>query len=131
MLGEKPHYPADWQLLNLACGTRKCCEPRGKNTFMNSRIEDPNLKTIGQPTIGEQAREAAEDIHSQTESLKNKSAEAAQRMGAALNTARAKVQETTRASARATDKAIRDYPYPSLGVAFGIGILMGVLIARR
>jgi ElaB/YqjD/DUF883 family membrane-anchored ribosome-binding protein len=40
-------------------------------------------------------------------------------------------QESTIAGARATDKAIRDYPYSSLGVAFGLGLLIGLLAARK
>lgn len=34
-------------------------------------------------------------------------------------------------SAKATDKLIRDNPYPSAGIAFGVGLLIGVLINRR
>ena len=33
--------------------------------------------------------------------------------------------------AKATDKVIRDHPYPSIGIAFGIGLLIGVLINRK
>ena len=35
------------------------------------------------------------------------------------------------AGAKATDKAIRAHPYESLGVAFGMGLLVGVLVARK
>jgi ElaB/YqjD/DUF883 family membrane-anchored ribosome-binding protein len=42
-----------------------------------------------------------------------------------------RVQESTVAGAKATDRAIREHPYESLGVAFGLGVLIGVLIARR
>jgi ElaB/YqjD/DUF883 family membrane-anchored ribosome-binding protein len=40
-------------------------------------------------------------------------------------------EEKATASAKATDKVIRDHPYESLGVAFGVGLLIGVLINRR
>src|ERR1700759_5116108 len=33
--------------------------------------------------------------------------------------------------ARVTDQAIRDHPYQVLGIAFGIGVLIGFLAARR
>jgi ElaB/YqjD/DUF883 family membrane-anchored ribosome-binding protein len=56
---------------------------------------------------------------------------AAGRLAQALDTAKVKVQESTVASAKATDRAIREHPYESLGVAFGLGVLIGVLIARR
>ena len=35
------------------------------------------------------------------------------------------------ASARATDRAIREHPYESIGIAFGVGVLIGVLINRK
>jgi ElaB/YqjD/DUF883 family membrane-anchored ribosome-binding protein len=56
---------------------------------------------------------------------------AASRLAQALDTAKVRVQEGTVASAKATDRAIREHPYESLGVAFGVGVLIGVLIARR
>lgn len=34
------------------------------------------------------------------------------------------------AGARATDRIIRRYPYQSLGVVFGLGVLLGVLLKR-
>jgi ElaB/YqjD/DUF883 family membrane-anchored ribosome-binding protein len=33
--------------------------------------------------------------------------------------------------AKATDKVIRDHPYQSIGIALGIGLLVGVLSARK
>jgi len=33
--------------------------------------------------------------------------------------------------AKATDKVIRTHPYESIGVAFGIGLLIGVLVTRK
>jgi ElaB/YqjD/DUF883 family membrane-anchored ribosome-binding protein len=41
-----------------------------------------------------------------------------------------RLQDQTTAAAKATDKAIRDYPYQAIGVAFGIGVLIGVLAMR-
>lgn len=41
------------------------------------------------------------------------------------------VQDKAVASAKATDKAIRENPYPSLGIAFAVGLLVGFLIRRR
>jgi len=57
--------------------------------------------------------------------------EAAGRLAQALDTAKSRVQEGTVAGAKATDRAIREHPYESLGIAFGLGVLIGVLIARR
>jgi len=41
------------------------------------------------------------------------------------------VQQKTMAGARATDQAIREHPYQSVGVAMGIGALVGYLLGRR
>jgi ElaB/YqjD/DUF883 family membrane-anchored ribosome-binding protein len=41
------------------------------------------------------------------------------------------LEETAVVSARSADRLIREYPYPSMGAAFGIGLLIGVLINRR
>ena len=57
--------------------------------------------------------------------------EAASRIGAAWETARNNIQEKATTSARATDRVIRDHPYETIGIAFGIGVLLGVLINRK
>jgi len=41
------------------------------------------------------------------------------------------LQNQTTAAAKATDKTIREHPYEALGVAFGLGVLIGVLVSRR
>ena len=59
---------------------------------------------------------------------------ARERLAAALESAketRRRLEERAVAGARATDRAIRDHPYESIGVAFGIGMLFGILVNRR
>ncbi len=41
------------------------------------------------------------------------------------------LQERTVAAAKATDRAVREHPYQSVGVAFAVGLLIGVLASRR
>jgi ElaB/YqjD/DUF883 family membrane-anchored ribosome-binding protein len=41
------------------------------------------------------------------------------------------VQSTAVKGAKATDHAIRENPYKSVGIAFGVGILVGYLARRR
>ena len=41
-----------------------------------------------------------------------------------------RLQEQTVAAAKATDEAIREHPYQAIGIAFGVGVLIGVLAAR-
>ena len=36
-----------------------------------------------------------------------------------------------KAGAKATDQAIHDYPYASLGISFAAGMLLGVILKRR
>ncbi|NJK92960.1 MAG: DUF883 domain-containing protein [Blastochloris sp.] len=40
-------------------------------------------------------------------------------------------RERVAEGAKETDRVIRDHPYESLGVAFGIGLLVGILINRK
>ena len=60
--------------------------------------------------------------------------EARVRLAASLESAKAnfhKVDEKAAAGAEAADKVIREHPYQSIGVAFGLGLLIGVLVTRR
>ncbi|HEY4417524.1 MAG TPA: DUF883 family protein [Verrucomicrobiae bacterium] len=41
------------------------------------------------------------------------------------------MQERAVAGAKATDQVIRDHPYQSIGVALGVGTLIGYLLSRR
>ena len=42
-----------------------------------------------------------------------------------------KLQDKTVAAAKATDEAVREHPYQAIGIAFGLGLLIGVLAMRR
>ena len=41
-----------------------------------------------------------------------------------------KLQVKAAASARQADRIIREHPYQSIGIAFGVGLLIGVLVNR-
>jgi len=41
-----------------------------------------------------------------------------------------RLQEQTTAAAKAADRTVRENPYQAVGVAFGLGILAGLLISR-
>ena len=63
-----------------------------------------------------------------------KVAELRARLGAAMESAKTaahRLEEKTIAAAKATDRCIRDHPYQTLGVVFGLGLLIGVLAGRR
>lgn len=42
-----------------------------------------------------------------------------------------KVQDFAVESAKSADKTIRTHPYQSIGIAFGIGAVLGYLLSRR
>ncbi|HLH53185.1 MAG TPA: hypothetical protein VKY92_06170 [Verrucomicrobiae bacterium] len=42
-----------------------------------------------------------------------------------------RAEEKAVESAKAADRVVRDYPYQSLGVAFGLGVLVGFLVRRK
>jgi len=67
-----------------------------------------------------------------------KAREARARVMAALERARESCESmeeqsiaTAKAAARKADTVIRNHPYESIGVAFGLGLLIGVLVTRR
>lgn len=57
-----------------------------------------------------------------------------QELMTALQRLKARAQQVRHravASARATDRLIRDNPYKSLAVVFGLGMLAGIIVNRR
>ena len=63
-----------------------------------------------------------------------KVAEIRGRLAASLESAKAsyrRLEEKAVAGAKVADKTIREHPYESIGVAFGVGLLIGVLVGRR
>ena len=66
--------------------------------------------------------------------LSEKTKEARVRLGAALERAKESchtVEARAIAGAKATDRIIREHPYQSIGLAFGLGLLVGVLVNRK
>lgn len=63
-----------------------------------------------------------------------KGREAQARLNAALESAKAAcrdLEDKALAHAKSADQLIREHPYESIGIAFGIGLLIGVLLARK
>ena len=66
--------------------------------------------------------------------LSDKGKQARARLTATLETAKETCQdwqEKTVATAKAADEYIHENPYRSIGAAFGLGLLIGVLVARK
>jgi ElaB/YqjD/DUF883 family membrane-anchored ribosome-binding protein len=83
------------------------------------------------------AHDAEDLIKATAGDVSEKAREARSRLMAGVESAKAscarlqdQVQEKAIASAKATDKAIRSHPYESIGIAFGVGLLIGVLVCR-
>jgi ElaB/YqjD/DUF883 family membrane-anchored ribosome-binding protein len=87
-------------------------------------------------------KEAGQNIADDTRDLlaatadvaEEKVVEARNRLVAALGAAKdtyVAVQKKAVKTAKATDKAIHEKPYHAMGIAFGVGALVGFLIARR
>lgn len=77
----------------------------------------------------------AEDLMKATASQTGeKISEVRSRLAAAVESAKAtcqRLEEKAVAAAKATDHAIRQHPYESIGIAFGLGLLIGVLVSRK
>lgn len=70
--------------------------------------------------VGEKATAARERIQENLRVAKLKLADAEELM-----------VDRTKQAARATDEFVRDHPWQAVGVAAGIGLIIGLLIGRR
>jgi ElaB/YqjD/DUF883 family membrane-anchored ribosome-binding protein len=60
--------------------------------------------------------------------------EARKRLAAVLESGKkifGRVKDKAVEGAKATDEAVREHPYQALAVAFGVGAIVGYLVARR
>jgi ElaB/YqjD/DUF883 family membrane-anchored ribosome-binding protein len=60
--------------------------------------------------------------------------EARKRLAAALDSAKeiaGRVRDKAVDYAKATDEAVHEHPYQAIGIALGVGALIGYLVARR
>lgn len=79
-------------------------------------------------------RDAEALLKATASDLGDKAREARVKLASTLETAKVnckQLEEKALVGARAADRVIRDNPYRSLGIAFGIGILLGVLVNRK
>ena len=64
----------------------------------------------------------------------DKVSEARKRLAAALERSKeicGRVREKAVEGAKATDVVVREHPYQVIGIAFGVGALLGYLVSRR
>ena len=80
------------------------------------------------------AQDAEELMKATAGDLGEKAREARAKLAATVEAAKAnyqRLEQKTIAGAKAADRVIRDNPYRSIGLAFGIGLLVGVLVNRK
>ncbi len=41
-----------------------------------------------------------------------------------------RLQNQTKAAAKATDQKVREHPYQAMGIVFGLGVIIGALVMR-
>jgi len=96
-----------------------------------TRYETPDALRNDARTLAEDARALLDATAQMTD---EKVAEARQRLAEALNSSKqacARLQEKASQGAKAAHQAIRNNPYQSIVVAFGVGALLGFLVTRR
>jgi ElaB/YqjD/DUF883 family membrane-anchored ribosome-binding protein len=79
-------------------------------------------------------RDAEDLLKATAHDLGEKVKEARLRLGGAVERAKATcgyLQEQSAMAAKKADTVIREHPYEAIGVAFGLGLLIGVLVRRR
>lgn len=78
--------------------------------------------------------DSEELLHATKGAVGDKAHEVRQRLAEGLEAAKRtchRLEEKAIESAKAADRTIRDHPYQSIGVAFGVGLLIGVLVTRK
>ncbi|HMP83400.1 MAG TPA: hypothetical protein PKA41_11930 [Verrucomicrobiota bacterium] len=83
-------------------------------------------------------RESEDFLRATVGDVNEKTRETRSRLAAALERAKTTAKHwqeqtaaTAKAAARQADTTIRAHPYESVGLAFGIGLLIGLLVTRR
>ncbi len=95
-------------------------------------IHDANRRLAGDLKLV--MRDAEDLLKATAGEAGDKVKEVRSRLASAMESAREtceKLQDKTLEAAKATDHVIREHPYESIGVAFGLGLLIGLLVARR
>lgn len=80
------------------------------------------------------SRDAEAILHATAGQAGDKLGDLRDRLSGALESAKdtcRRIEEKAVAGAKAADETIREHPYESIGIAFGVGLLIGVLVARR
>jgi ElaB/YqjD/DUF883 family membrane-anchored ribosome-binding protein len=94
---------------------------------------DKQTQATGSDT-GSLAQDARALMAATADVAGEKVSEARKRLAAALERGKEianRVKDKAVEGAKATDEAVREHPYQAMAVAFGVGAIIGYLIARR
>lgn len=97
-----------------------------------SEIEESTERLL--EDLREVVRDGEELLRAGAENLSEQGKAAREKLAAALEVAREtgrRLEGRAMETAQVADRVIRTHPYQSIGVAFGIGMLIGVLACRR
>jgi len=79
-------------------------------------------------------QDSEELLYETKDAVGDKAHETRERLADGLQAAKRtcrRLEERARGAAEAANKTIRQHPYQSIGVGFGLGLLIGVLMARK
>ena len=79
-------------------------------------------------------RDSEELLQSTAGAVGDRAQEVRERLATALENAKRtcrKLENDALDAAKVTEELVREHPYQSMGVAFGIGLLAGVLVTRK
>lgn len=126
-VGQASGLPSLW----FPGGTRHSSEAGANQPRFIASAECANA--VASPPLSGEDESRKGLIMETTESGVNEKSEVRAKLEAAIEKAKdacERLEEKTVAAAKATDKAVREHPYQAVGIAFGVGILIGVLVAR-
>lgn len=89
-----------------------------------------DLKTLARDTE-DLLKVTAGDLGDKAKELRTRLTEALHRAKETYAELQGKTVACAKAAAKRTDTVIRDHPWQAVGIAFGIGLLVGVLVARK
>ena len=99
----------------------------------NGNQHRPARLRLLEPADGARVNQEREKTMEATENRDTEKHELRAKLEAATEKAKEvckRLQEQTVAAAKAADKVVHDHPYQAVGIAFGVGLLIGVLATR-
>ena len=100
-----------------------------KTANLSSEMESDVSKAIS--GAEDMLSQAANSTAEKAAELRGRALEQLRALRGRLQDAQAAALRQSKAAARATDDYVHDHPWRSIGIAAGVGVLLGLLISRR